>query len=67
MRARTARTAPTISATTSPRTRIAITRPEICAGVAAPDMMIENASSASCSVNSAPVATLAISGFRVPS
>ena len=65
IRARMARTAPVSSATVSPRTRIAISRPPICAGVASPDMMMSNAASASASVSVSPAASRASSGFRL--
>ena len=58
-RARRTRTAPVISSTDSPRTRIAISRPPICAGVASPAMITEKACSASSAESAAPVASLA--------
>ena len=49
--ARMARAAPVISSTVSPRTRSAIRKPPICAGVALPDMMMSKARSASASLS----------------
>src|SRR5215469_4428883 len=65
IRARMARTAPVISGTVSPRTRIAISKAPICAGVASPDMMMSNAPSASVSLRVSPAARRARNGFRL--
>ncbi len=65
MRASMARTAPVSSATVSPRTRIIISRPAICAGVASPDMMMPNAASASASDSVSPPASRAMTGLRL--
>src|SRR5580658_7008887 len=64
MRARMARTAPVISGTVSPRTRIAMSNAPICAGVASPDMMMVNAASASSADSVSPPASLPMVGFR---
>ena len=54
---------PVISSTVSPRTRSAIRKPPICDGVALPDMMMSNASSASSSLRRRPAATPARIAF----
>ena len=61
IRARMARAAAAISSTVSPRTRRAISKPPICAGVAAPSNRAENADSASGPVRGR-VAAIPISG-----
>jgi len=61
--ARMVRTAPEISSTVSPRTRRAIRKAPICAGVASPDMMMSKAAAASSSLRWAPVATLPMVAF----
>ena len=65
MRLRIARTAPVISATVSPRSRIAINRAPIWAGVASPDMMTSNAASDCSSDRVSPAASRAMNGFRL--
>src|SRR5690606_29712774 len=47
-----------------PRTRSAIRKPPICAGVALPDIMISKACSACSAVSGRPPAATAISGLR---
>src|SRR5689334_24228166 len=49
-------TAPVISSMVSPRTRIAISKPPICAGVASPDIMMPNAISDWARVSGRPCA-----------
>ena len=53
------------SGTVSPRTRIAISSPAICAGVASPAMMMPKAASASLSARRSPAASRARTGFSV--
>src|SRR5258708_7804253 len=62
--ARIAVTAPVISSTVSPRTRNAIRKPPIWAGVTSPDSIVSKASSASARVSVEPVATLAMRGLN---
>src|SRR5438309_4857330 len=57
-------TAPVISSTVSPRTRNAIRKPPIWAGVTSPDSIVSKASSASARVSVEPVATLAMRGLN---
>ena len=64
MRLRMARTAPVSSATVSPRTRIAMSRAPIWAGVASPDMMMSKAVSASAADSVSREARRARIGFR---
>src|SRR5262245_20489492 len=61
---RMAMTAPVISLTASPRTRSAMSRPPIWAGVASPDIMMSNACLASSTLRARPSAALAISGLK---
>src|SRR5262245_8949025 len=63
-RALSARAAPAISSTVSPRTRSPIRSAPICASVAPPDMMSPNASAASLSPSVAPSATRRRMGRR---
>src|SRR5258708_25610073 len=51
-------TAPVISSTVSPRMRMPIKKPPICAGVASPDIILSKACADSSRVSSPPVATL---------
>src|SRR4051794_40659920 len=61
---RIAITAPVISLTASPRTRSAMRKPPIWAGVASPDIMMSNACLASSTLRGRPSAALAISGLN---
>src|SRR5262245_55597219 len=63
-RALSARAAPAISSTVSPRTRSPISSAAICASVAPPDMMMPNASAASLSLSVASSATRRRMGRR---
>src|SRR6202158_3288859 len=62
--ARMVATAPVISSTLSPRMRMAIKKPPICAGVASPDIILSKACVASSRVRWAPVATLPMSARK---
>jgi hypothetical protein len=53
-----------ISSTVSPRTLSAIRKPPICAGVALPDIIASNASSACCSVSGVAAAAMPSSRFK---
>src|SRR5476651_685456 len=59
--ARMVATAPVISSTVSPRMRMPIKMPPICAGVASPDIILSKACAASSRESCAPVATLPMS------
>jgi hypothetical protein len=61
---RIAVTAPVISSMVSPRTRIAISKPPICAGVASPDIMMVNAISAWARVSERPCAVSPMKPLR---
>src|ERR1700744_535475 len=62
--ARIAVTAPVSSSTLSPRTRSAMRKPPMFAGVTSPDSIASKASAASTRVSVAPAATLARKGFN---
>src|SRR5471032_2489504 len=62
--ARVVATAPVISSTVSPRMRMPIKMPPICAGVASPDIILSKACAASSRESCAPVATLPMSARK---
>src|SRR4051812_24914007 len=62
--ARIAATAPVSSLTLSPRTRSAMRKPPICAGVTSPNSIASKASAASAWLRWAPAATLARKGLN---
>src|ERR1700730_4904678 len=62
--ARMVATAPVISSTVSPRMRMPIKKPPICAGVASPDIILSKACVASSRESCAPVATLPMSARK---
>jgi hypothetical protein len=62
--ARMADTAPVISSTVSPRTRSAIRKPPICAGVTSPESRASNACSASARLKLPPEAIFAMIGLK---
>ena len=63
-RARMAWAPPVISSTVSPRTRSAMRKPPICAGVAAPSIIASKAARDSSTVSDAPVATRPMSALK---
>src|SRR5690606_5197472 len=64
MRARNASTAPAISSTVSPRTRSAIRKAPLWAGVTSPESRVSKAWRASSRLSETPVATLAMKGLK---